>query len=309
MGREKMPSRKITVKLDQQPKKASTDFAAMAEHLIQESWHLPPEGDQSWRERDARRIFYEDGKDEINDTDAPPSAVTKAVMGDASEDVAEERLLSQPGFRASRMVGVLLPVSLATFVACFAVALSVPEILTTGFWRGAEPKARPVVQMSTADAAPLAAAGRQPETAPDKLRPSLASSGASEPMHHASMAVTPRSNYPTARVVARADIKQRPQPPRLASKPGALDRAASDTRLAKTETAPEALSHKRAATRLPPIGEAYFASHARVAAPGMDWKTEAARWDERAAEIRAKREKSGDIALAASPPQNESEFP
>src|SRR5262249_50782850 len=49
---------------------------------------------------------------------------------------------------------------------------------------------------------------------------------------------------------------------------------------------------RRSATRLPPIGAAYFASHTPAVskAAAADWKMEVVKWDAAAAKIRAERE-------------------
>ena len=55
------------------------------------------------------------------------------------------------------------------------------------------------------------------------------------------------------------------------------------------EPARQKLRAKRG--RLPPIGEAYFAGSARTTrTASMNWKTEAAKWDESAAQIQVRRE-------------------
>ena len=145
----------ITMKTDQQPGTVGGDFAALADQLIQDAWHLPPEGDQSWREQDACRIFSLDGQHDINDE--PPAQ---------EEDDAP----LEPVFRAPRVVGVLLPLALATVIVFFTVAFSAPEILTARFWTA--PEMRPqaaTVPVSLASTAPV-----RTMDAPGELRPSLA---------------------------------------------------------------------------------------------------------------------------------------
>jgi hypothetical protein len=65
--------------------------------------------------------------------------------------------------------------------------------------------------------------------------------------------------------------------------------------------------------RLPPIGEAYFASRAHTTrTASADWKIEAAKWDEMAAKIQMQREKylkSGAVAVVESRTGDSSEFP
>src|SRR5215469_3739176 len=123
-----MTHRKIILKSERQPDLSGADFGTLADQLIQESSYLPPEGDQSWREQDARRIFSGQNEDEVNPTEDVPTAAAR-----------EEEALPGPSLESPKALGILLPVSLATFVMVIAVTFSMPEILTTGFWSGAKP--------------------------------------------------------------------------------------------------------------------------------------------------------------------------
>src|SRR5262249_19485590 len=115
-----MTHRKIILKAEQQPEPPGADFATLADQFIQESAYLPAAGDQSWREQDARRIFDGQGEDENNHTEAVPAEA--------------EAPLSELNIPSPKALGILLPLSLATFVMVFAVTFSMPEILTAGFW-------------------------------------------------------------------------------------------------------------------------------------------------------------------------------
>ena len=272
-----MTHRKITVKVEQQPDSTGADFATLADQLIQESSYLPPQGDQSWREQDARRIFSEQSEDDINPEEAPPAEIA------ARE---EEDALSEPGFRSPRALGILLPVSLATFVIGMAVTFSMPEVLTAGFWNPSgsvrSPDVVAVTPVSVANAAPLAPAPH--EAGPSKLRPSLAESvhPAVSPVHMADKVKT----LPDRRVAQAAPSSVAPKA--ISSRPP--DHMVADMGMGQTEQKPRARQ-----SRLPPIGEAYFASHAHVAEKtSSDWKTVVAKWDERAAQIRARRARESD---------------
>jgi len=275
-----MTTRKIIVKVDHRPHSAGTDFAALADRLIQESWHLPPDGDQSWREQDAYRIFSEQGEDPVDHGEAPPA-----------EEAEADDTRPEPDFGVPKTFGIVLPLSLATFVTVLAVTFSMPEILTAGFWSNAQTERGPkaaIAPVSMASAAPLMPVGH--EAAPGKLRPSLAEDvrPAARPVRLEDKAVV----APVRDQVAQAA-------------PSVVANTMGQT--------PQKARAKR--SRLPPIGEAYFASHAPAASrkvASTEWKIEAARWDETAAKIQARREKyqnSGDVIAAKSRAGDSSEFP
>jgi hypothetical protein len=233
----------ISMRVDQAGT-ADSDFAALADQLIQDSWHLPPEGDQSWREQDAQRIFSGHGKDDINEE--PPAVEDGDTPGDES-DARDE-----PSSMPLRPAGILLSLALATGLMFVVVIVSAPQILTAGFGR-----------------APVAA---------ENLRPSLADSGpvALPPTFEADKAATSNGNLPIAHAPVKATVAE------------TVPKHPASVRLA-TAKAPRAKPG-----RVRPIGEAYFASHtpavpARKTA-SANWKAEVARWDEKANEIRARRE-------------------
>jgi hypothetical protein len=285
---------KIAMKVNQSDTPGA-DFAALADQLIQDSWHLPPGGDQSWREQDAARIFSGRGKDEINATDDAPSAVTEDLP------LVEEEWPQEPTVKASRLVGVLLPVSLATIIMFFAVAFSMPELLTSHFRNAAAPKAGPnaqVTQVSMIEPRPMIPTPDASDAAPGKLRPSLMDgASAATPVHAA----------------------QSPQPYHAAfdAKRQAQQKISTVVRVATARSFRQPASRtKRIATRLPPIGAAYFASHtpavAARKAPAADWNAETTKWDEMAAKIRAGREKyqtGGNTTLVDTRHQASREFP
>ncbi|HEY2837274.1 MAG TPA: hypothetical protein VGI89_11945 [Rhizomicrobium sp.] len=217
---------------------------------------MPLEGDQSWREQDARRIFSGRGEDQINHGEALPA-----------EEAAEANdALPKPGFEAPKALGIVLPLSLATFVVVLAVTLSMPEILTASFWNNTQTKRAPevaIAPVSMADAAPLTPVVH--EAAQSKLRPSLAEGA-----------------RPVARPVGTTD-KAKALPGRQ------IAQAAPSVTASTMGQAQQKVRAKRG--RLPPIGETYFASRAHTTrTASADWKVEAAKWDESAAQIRARRE-------------------
>ena len=280
-----MTHRKITLKAEQQQADMpSMDFGTLADQFIQESAYLPPQGDQSWREQDALRIFSGQGEDEVNPTE------------DMSTEVVQEEPLPEPGFDSPKVLGILLPVSLATFVMVLAVTFSMPEILTGGFWSGGKraPDAAiapaAIAQISVANATPFAP---QQTSGSTRLRPSLVEDA-----------------RPIARPVQTADVKASADHRQVAQAAPTIVAAAPAAEATTIRQAPQKPRAKRG--RLPPIGEAYFASHTSGARKASaDWTIEAAKWDEAAAKIRMRREnyqKSGDFAAAGSRARH-SEFP
>lgn len=253
---------KIAMHMDQSGT-ADTDFAALADQFLQSSWHLPPEGDQSWREQDAQRIFSGLGKDEINQE---PPATEDAGPADGESDTHYE-----PGFPPLRPGAVLLSLGLASGLMFAVVVVSAPGILTAGFWNAPGSRAAPA-PVDVAGAAPAVQAAI-PHAA-ETLRPSLADSGkaVSPPMRGA--AVQPATSHRKIRI---------------AQAPAKAPAKRSVARISDAKVAARTKRH-----RLPPIGEAYFASHAPAVAAkktaSAEWKAEVARWDERANQIRARRE-------------------
>jgi hypothetical protein len=239
---------------------APGDFAALADRFIQDSWHLPPEGDQSWREQDAERIFSGHGKDAVNEE---PPAVEE---GDAPGDESDAR--DEPGLPL-RPAGIFLSLAMATCLMCVVVVFSAPQILTSGFWSAPLPAKTEVetapVPVDFASVAPMAPAPASNAAMAKQLRPSLAGN-----LHAAPVAAGE-----TARKVATSSRVHR-----------------TTHKLVKVAAVKAAPRTKR--TRLRPIGEAYFASHTPAVpvrkTASADWKAEVARWDARVNEIRARRE-------------------
>ena len=274
-----MTHRKITVKVNQKSRAAGEDFAARADRLIQESWHLPPDGDQSWRDQDARRIFSEHGEEEINQKDQP----------------SVQEGCPQPGFRAPRR-HFLLPLSLGTGLAaagvCFAILPAAPDMLTASFRNMSEPTPNvAVAPLSVANAASLGSAAHAPDAAPGKLRPSLA--------YNANFGQTPKPNDQTVKPAPHARFARTTD---TSAKPAI--RTAKE-RPRRPRTLAEKLDAAFAA--MPP--RQFVATNETGSA---DWKAEAAKWDKMANEIRArngKRETDSNSAATESGGKDASEFP
>ena len=54
---------KETGKSHTPPDGTERDFATLADQWADENWYLPPSGDQSWRDLEARRLFGGDGEE------------------------------------------------------------------------------------------------------------------------------------------------------------------------------------------------------------------------------------------------------
>ena len=207
----------------------------------------------------------------------------------AGEETApKEDWPREPALKASRVVGILLPVSLATIIMIGAVAFSMPQLLNAPLGNAA--KAAPEARLTQANVilpAPVIVASHPSEAG--KLRPSL-------------------TEGDSAAQPARTTELRQSQPvmsePRKQSRPNITSVVRLATAGPLREPVPRA---KHVAPRLPPIGAAYFASHAPAVpvrrAAAADWKAEAAKWDERAAMIQARRERyqSKENSAGAAP--------
>jgi hypothetical protein len=281
---EPMTHRRIILRAEQQPDRPSADYGSRAEQLIEDSSYLPLEGDQSWREQDARRIFSAQSEDEVNYEDYAPAD----VAAESDDTSAEPRLESR------KVVGVLLPISLATFVMVLAVTVSMPEILTGGFWSDAGSKRSPDAAMTSANAAP----------APGKLRPSLA-----------------ENVRPVARPVQTTDKLKAPPRQVAQAAPGPKAERPAPVTVATAERLPPIGSKTRSAkrSRTLSLADKLDAAYAAMPAPQpaanestvVDWKAQAARWDELANKIRArsgKYKRDGQDDFTASRDESSREF-
>jgi hypothetical protein len=246
---------KTTMKAQQPSDQAQEDFATLADRWIDGHWHLPPGGDQSWRQEEAQRMFDGIGKDGVNDKG------DLAPVGPDNPPADEKDGSNEPGFRRVRALNVVLPLSLATCVALVVVAFSVPEILTSRYWSPAEPKASSVMPISVNSTA--AAEGNV--AVRDQLRPSPAYGGGSD---HVTDKIASQTHPKVAQAVAPAKDEQPMVVP--SRRPAVALTARYDqrsekvtVRVAKAKPPRRALPPRKLAARsLPPIGAAYFSSHA-----------------------------------------------
>jgi hypothetical protein len=106
---------------------ASESYAALAEQLTQESWHLPPSGDQSWREMDALRIFGNLERSKPRDAAKPEDTAKAKSVAEAAEAWDET---ARQGWG-----GILAILALVPAVTLLVAVLAFPDMLTTSFWR------------------------------------------------------------------------------------------------------------------------------------------------------------------------------
>ena len=149
---------------------AGQDFAALVDNWIDQNWYLPSGGDQSWREREAQRLFGRDGEKSVDENDEATSF--KSENSSADEIGAPSDL----DFKRGRLLNILLPISLITFVMVLSVALSAPEIFKSSYWAAGGSKApsvSPVRVVSAAvavvNATPRLAVGDQSTRGPEMM--------------------------------------------------------------------------------------------------------------------------------------------
>ena len=99
--------------------------------FIEDSWHLPPGGDQSWRETDALRIF---GNTETSKDPEKSESPEKAKTEPPSTDFVPEREFA-PDAAAQGWGGVVAALLLVPAIALVIALLAFPDILTAGYWR------------------------------------------------------------------------------------------------------------------------------------------------------------------------------
>jgi hypothetical protein len=242
-------TRKITMKALKPLDEAEQDLAALADQWVDRNFYLPPGGDHSWREREAQRLFGNDGKEPINDeANVPPAGWAAPAAGEANGPY-------EPGFRRAGARNILLPVSLAACALLFAGGFWISQILSSGFWGPQEPKIPP----ATPHMINVAAEG--------KAMPALAYAG--DPDLDGNRAANRPRPRPPGPAIAPAKADGKGTPPRLrppiVAKPDAPD-AKPVVRAAKAQAPGVRSSRKQPAKSLPPIGAAYFASHAPAAA-------------------------------------------
>jgi hypothetical protein len=237
-------TRKITMKALKPLDGAEQDLAALADQWVDRNFYLPPGGDHSWREREAQRLFGNDGKEPINDEANVPSAEWAAPAASEANSPYE------PGFR--RASNILLPVSLAACALLFAGGFWVSQILPSGFWGPQEPKMLPATPHMINV---VAEEGKGMPGLTDAGNPDFDGNGA---------ASRPRLQPPGPAIApAKAEGKgtlPRLRPPLVAGHDA--PHAKPVVRAAKAQAPGVRSSRKQPAKSLPPIGAAYFASHA-----------------------------------------------
>ncbi len=229
---------KITIEAQSPSDDAERDLGALTDQWVDQNWYLPPGGDQSWREQEARQRFSRPGEQPINnEEDSPPLASVDQAVGDLEGAY-------QPGFRRAGALSLVLPISVAACVMLFAASFLVPQILRSDLWGPVEPQAL--------SGTPLRVANEAEEI----LTPNLAQSDDAQ--------------RDADKVVSQARLQQQAVAPiyrntvlprlRLQMPITATDDQQSRAPAARIV---KALSSKKpAAKSLPPIGAAYFASHA-----------------------------------------------
>jgi hypothetical protein len=243
----KMGWQAMTGKISMKPDgDADRDFAAWADAWVDRNCHLPPGGDHSWREREARRIFGGNPEGTSDDGEDPPP------VEEAGPAAREAEGLTEPGFKAPRTVlNFMLPVSLAAIAVLAGGFFLLPQDVKSGFWGSPESKVlsdMPVRMVSET-------------AAKEKVTPILAYKDGSSPRN--SRALSPAPSQQARQIVVPAKETAPPllRPPVTERQAG--KRPSPAARLAK---APAPAAKKRTAKSLPPIGEAYFARRALAAA-------------------------------------------
>jgi len=223
---------------------AARDLTALTDQWFDKNWYLPPGGDQSWREREAERLFGGHAEQPSGDTENPPP-VEQGEMDRADE----------PGFRRAR--NVMLPLSLAACTILLVGAVAIFRLLPSGIWGPHEPKTLPVtpVRMMTEAAA----------TENARLRPAYEGGSNRVTYNDVSQALP----QPIGQAAAPTDQEialPSPRPAAAIKQDQPSDKPIIRTAKAQSPAAPG--PGKRVAKPSPPIGEAYFASHASAAAAG-----------------------------------------
>jgi hypothetical protein len=234
------------------PGEAERDFAALADQWADKNWYLPPGGDQSWRDREARRLFGGDG--ETPDHDYEDRASSKQIDPATDETVAP----LEPGFRRGKMLGVVLPLLLAACAVLF-VPIFMPRLLTSDFWAPYEPKAP--------SAAPVQPMSRAAAAGDANLRPSQ--DGASDRGVAANDAVPQQAGRAVAPIKIYRDTVMPNARSAMVMEGDRKDGRSAAPTIAKGQSTPSPAIKTRATRHLPPIGAAYFASHAPAGARQM----------------------------------------
>jgi len=214
------------------------ELAAMADQWVDKNWYLPPGGDQSWRDREARRLFGGDNNEAIGEQ--PPVGSGNRAAGSY-----------QSGFKYTGTLGAILPVSLAACIVLFVGAILVPQVLTPVFWGPSEPKTlSPALVRMTNVAAEENVTLRPAYEGGNRDTLQAVRQALPQPL---GQAVTP-ADQDIALPLPRPSITAEQGPPH--SKPV--------VRTVKAEPLQTLRPKGRVAKALPPIGAAYFESHERA---------------------------------------------
>ena len=251
----------MTHKMTTEPQKPSAGAeqgsAALTDQWIEKNWYLPPGGDHSWREREAQRRFH--SEDPVYDKeDSPP-------VGEDASTANEMDGSYDPGFKRAWTLNILLPVSLATCAVLVVITILVPGILTSGFWGPGEPKALPDTPLRVIDTAGADENVTSRFAAGSDLR-----QGKQEAVRQALPQPIGQAVVPPEADQKTVLPQLRPQMPVITKVPVATKQdQQSDKPVARVAKTLRAQSAKKSAAKsLPPIGAAYFASHAPAAAAG-----------------------------------------
>lgn len=223
------------------------DFAALADQWADENWYLPPGGDQSWREREARRLFGGDGEEPVNDREDPPPV-------DRIDPLTDE-MHAGPRPKRIRALGAAFPLLLAAGAVLF-VPIFMPQILTSDFWAPSEPKASSV--------APVQLASQAAILDDANLRPAY--DGGSDQGKAANEVLSRQTGAAAAPLkIYRDTVLPNPRPA-ITTEDDRKNSGPAAPVVSKVQPTPSPAAKARAAKSLPPIGAAYFASHTPAAA-------------------------------------------
>jgi hypothetical protein len=252
----------MTHKIPTEPQKPSAGTeqgsAALTDQWIEKNWYLPPGGDHSWREREAERLFH--GEDSAHDKgDSLP-------VGEDAPTANEIDGAYDPGFKRPWALNVLIPISLATCAAIVVVVILGPKILAPGLWGPSEPKALPDTPLRIIDTAGADENATARLTAGSDLR-----QGKQEVVHQALPQPIGQAVVPPEADQKTVLPQLRPQLPVIAKQDRQSDKSVA--RVAKAQPLQVQSSKKPAGKSLPPIGAAYFASHAPAGAAGKSAAT------------------------------------
>jgi len=174
------------IKADTEPmdsRAAQDRFEELADKIRQQGY-LPPQGDQSWREREAmRRAAYDRGYTPPPQSDQSwreSEALRFVPLRDesaeaaASKDIELPEPLAKPASAKVGSAGIIFAFFLVVAIGVIIVAFTAPEMLTAQFWRGTaatqSPAPAPPPAMAPAKNAPPAEPAPPPPSMPAPAR-------------------------------------------------------------------------------------------------------------------------------------------